>query len=72
MKTYLEALKVHPGVPVASVMTVLMPAAGLLNENDPILASVAGLVLAMMAWFAVLATVYQNWRVQPDPETDNE
>ncbi len=68
MKTYWKRLKNHPGVPVATAMSVMFPLAGLGNENDWRVGVIAGAVAALAVWAIVLWTA----RTQPLPREDEE
>lgn len=65
MKTYIKRLKAHPGVPVAAMLTVVFPLAGLGNKNT-LPGVAAGLACAAMVWLIVLWTA----RTQPLPKEE--
>jgi hypothetical protein len=60
MKMYLKRLSVHPGVPFASIMTILFLLAGSHSKSGLI----AGTVVAAIMWLVVLWTA----RTQPLPK----
>lgn len=63
MKTYLKRLRIHPGVPVASMLTLIFMLAGLGNKNW-LAGVIAGAVVSILMWCVVLWTA----RTQPLPE----
>lgn len=66
MKTYLKRLSNHPGVEVATIMTVMFLMAGLSRADS---AWALGLAPSAVVWAIVLWTA----RTQPLPrEEDNE
>jgi len=61
MKTYWNNLKEHPGVPLASLMSLLCPLAGMTNKSFSILhGAIFGLCLSILIWIPVLITNYTN------------
>lgn len=67
MRTYWKRLKAHPGVPVATAMSVMFPLAGLANENGRQGGLIAGAVAALAVWAIVLWTA----RTQPLPREED-
>jgi hypothetical protein len=62
MREYFNRLKSHPGVPVASLMTILGCLAGASNENFPIADGMifGGLVMGGFCWSIVLLSNFKS------------
>jgi len=56
MRNYLNRLRAHPGVPVATVLTFAFLLAALSNERSPGGAVWGALVFAALVWGVVLWT----------------
>lgn len=67
MKTYLKRLSVHPGVPVATFLSLAFMFAGIANENMGVLdGAIMGLIVSAVPWAIVLLTA----RTQPLPKDE--
>ena len=57
MKTYLKRLSNHPGVPVATMVSILATFAGMANENMGVLTgAIFGFAVSLIPWAIVLIT----------------
>lgn len=63
MKNYFKRLKEHPGLPIATIMTVLNTLAGVGNQNfdTPVHGAVFGLAVTFVSlWLPVLISNYKK------------
>jgi hypothetical protein len=62
MKDYFKRLRTHPGVPVASVMTVVGSLAGASNQSFPIADGMVfgGLFMGGFCWSVVLLSNFKS------------
>jgi hypothetical protein len=66
IKSYLHSLRRHPGVPVATIFTIMGFLAGLDRPGDPVRGAMIGAAITSICWPVVLWTAAKDANAHSD------